>query len=66
VTSRRVIEELKKSPRGIWYPTRIRYQDYVKQDNGTGVIEHITRHYLDFDTEFPDGVFEPKPLPDAE
>lgn len=60
------IEELAKSPRGIWYPTLMSHKNVYDKDGETIEQESITRHYLDFDTEFPDGVFEPKELPDDE
>jgi hypothetical protein len=66
VTSRRTIKELEKSPSGIWYPTLVSHTDFYVEKNGEpGVVEHLSRHYLDFETEFPAGVFEPKALPDT-
>lgn len=59
------IKQLAKSPRGLWYPTFVSHKSVFEQDGETIEQEAITRHYLDFDTEFPDGVFEPKELPDS-
>lgn len=63
-TSRRLIEELERSPRGIWYPTLVSDKSFIEWDGKKVIVEHITRHYLDFETKFPEGVFEPKKLPE--
>lgn len=56
-------KELAKSPTGIWYPTLVSHKTITEKGGKPTETETITRHYLDFDTEFPEGVFEPKALP---
>lgn len=59
-------KELAKSPTGIWYPTLVIHRNVTESDGKVFEHEHLTRHYLDFEAEFPKGVFEPKSLPDSQ
>jgi hypothetical protein len=49
-----VIEELKQSPRGIWYATRFRVKAVPPVQH-----DQIFNVYMDFDATLPDSVFEP-------
>ncbi len=54
-----IIEEMAKSPRGIWHATRVRRESQGPNGEKLGQILHF---YLDFDVDLPDSLFElPKP-----
>ena len=59
------INAVSKSPRGIWYPSLLSHKSFSTADGKTTVEESITRHYFDFEAEFPEGVFALKALPDS-
>jgi hypothetical protein len=48
-----IIEELKQSPRGVWYATRFRVK-------AVPPVEHdeVFNVYIDFDVDLPDSLFE--------
>jgi hypothetical protein len=52
------VEEAARSPQGVWYATKIRLKDAVRDKDGnqSDQIYHI---YVDFDAELPDSLFEP-------
>lgn len=61
ITSQHIVEETARSPRGVWYATRIRWKNAARDEHGkeSDQIYHI---YVDFDAELPDSLFEvPKP-----
>ena len=49
------VEEAKKSPKGLWYPTKT-LRKSVRPDGS--VYETTTKFYLDFDAEVPDEHFQ--------
>lgn len=54
------MEDLERSPRGIWYPTLVRRK--VTQDpppEGNWTDETVHRFFLDFEAEIPDDLFRP-------
>ena len=56
------MEEVARSPRGVWYATRIRrHCPEVDKLNGER-IDQIYHIYVDFDVDLPDSLFEP-PVP---
>jgi len=55
-----IVEELAQSPRGHWYPTRVRRKNAVRSaDRATVLGDQIFHFFLDFDAELPDSLFEP-------
>jgi hypothetical protein len=48
-----VLETLARSPRGYWYPTRVR------RKTSNFAVEQVTHFYLDFEAKIPDELFEP-------
>jgi hypothetical protein len=54
ILSSTVIEEVKQSPRGVWYATRFRVK-------AVAPVEHdqVFNVYIDFDAEVPDSLFDP-------
>ncbi|MCX7424756.1 MAG: hypothetical protein NTW96_03885 [Planctomycetia bacterium] len=56
-----VMEDLKRSPKGVWYPTVVRRKN-AGDPNDDGVFEsdQVYRFWLDFDVEMPDTLFQPK------
>jgi hypothetical protein len=55
------IEDVAKSPRGIWYATRIRRKNAITDMNGAK-SDQIYDFYVDFDVDLPDAFFDP-PVP---
>jgi hypothetical protein len=51
------VEEARESPRGIWYPTAIRYAEFGEDERPLN--EFRTSHYFDFSVELPDRLFQP-------
>ncbi|MCH7688228.1 MAG: hypothetical protein IH899_16355 [Planctomycetes bacterium] len=49
---------LKKSPQGYWYPTRIHRENAIRFMDGT-TSDYIWDYYLDFKAEIPDNLFDP-------
>jgi hypothetical protein len=55
------MEELERSPRGIWYPTLVRRKvtQVPPPDAPNYVDETVTRYFLDFDAGITDELFRP-------
>lgn len=56
------IEEIAKSPRGVWYATRIRRHNAGSHGEDGKPIDQIYHLYVDFDAHLPDALFDP-PVP---
>jgi hypothetical protein len=54
-----IIEELAETPRGLWYPTIMRWKVGRIRDGRPPVYDQIRHFYLDFKTEMPDSLFRP-------
>jgi hypothetical protein len=52
------VEETARSPQGVWYATKIRLKDAVRDAHGNQ-FDQIYHIYVDFDAELPDSLFEP-------
>ena len=52
-----IVEKAAKSPKGIWYPVRLR--SFWHSNDGKR-YEDVTNCYVDFETEIPDRLFEVK------
>jgi hypothetical protein len=52
-----IIDETAKSPKGIWYATRLRRKGAIRFSNGQ-IRDEISDLYLDFDFELPDSLFD--------
>ena len=51
-------EDLRQSPRGIWYPTLVREKVVRERPGGASdVQEKVTRFFVDFNAELPDDLF---------
>jgi hypothetical protein len=59
IIERDTTEETARSPRGVWYATKIRrsFPDRQGKDKSSDQVYHI---YVDFDVELPDALFEPQ------
>jgi hypothetical protein len=57
------VEKAERSPRGIWYPTVMRYKSVWEENGEQKKRESVTRHYFDFDARFPDELFKPAERP---
>jgi hypothetical protein len=57
VVSTYIVEESAQSPKGFWYPTRIRSSEH--HDGKLAREDSILQFYLDFDAKMPESVFEP-------
>jgi hypothetical protein len=58
ISHSQIVEETARSPQGVWYATKIRLKDAVRDKDGnqSDQFYHI---YVDFDAELPDSLFEP-------
>ena len=53
-----IMEELAQSPRGLWYPTVMRWKvGKVHEDGRPPTFDQVRHFYLDFETEMPDSLF---------
>ncbi|MFT5095831.1 MAG: hypothetical protein ACI93T_004690, partial [Porticoccaceae bacterium] len=52
-----IMEELAQTPRGLWYPTIMRWKVGRIRDGQPPVYDQIIHFYLDFKTEMPDSLF---------
>ncbi|MFT4554921.1 MAG: hypothetical protein ACI92S_000250 [Planctomycetaceae bacterium] len=53
-----IMEELAQSPRGLWYPTVMRWKvGKVHEDGRPPKSDQVRHFYLDFETEMPDSLF---------
>jgi hypothetical protein len=56
-----VMEDFRRSPKGVWYPTVVRRKNASdRNDDGVFETDQVYRFWLDFDVEMPDSLFEPK------
>jgi hypothetical protein len=54
--------EFRRSPKGYWYPTVVRWKNVVEKGRPAGEArprDLTTYFHLDFETEMPDELFEP-------
>jgi hypothetical protein len=58
ITHSQTIEEVARSPQGVWYATRTRLKNAIHYPNGKLPDDQIYQLYVDFDTELPDSLFE--------
>jgi hypothetical protein len=56
------VEEIAKSPRGIWYGTKIRRRNAGSHSENGEPIDQVYHLYVDFDPDMPDAFFDP-PVP---
>jgi len=54
-----VLEEPRKSPQGIWYPTVTRMISEYENDGQRITLDYTGYSYLDFNVEFPENLFRP-------
>ena len=59
VISDDIVEETARSPRGVWYATRIRRKD-CDPSRAAKPIDQVYYIYVDFDVDLPDSLFEPQ------
>lgn len=55
----RVVEKIAKSPRGIWYATKIRRNFSQRRDENRRHKDQVYYLYVDFDVDLPDTLFDP-------
>jgi hypothetical protein len=58
----REFDEFRRSPKGHWYPTVVRWKNVVEKNKTEGKAEPrdlTTYFHLDFETEMPDDLFNP-------
>ncbi len=56
-----VMEDFKRSPQGVWYPTIVRRKNVIDQDeDGVRESDRTYRFWIDFDVDMPDSLFEAK------
>ncbi|MEX2091208.1 MAG: hypothetical protein WD971_00950, partial [Pirellulales bacterium] len=60
VQSSTVVEQLKQSPKGIWYATRFRVKAVPPVEN-----DEVVDIYVDFDVDLMDSLFEPPKVGDV-
>jgi hypothetical protein len=53
------VEEAAKSPRGVWYATKIRRSFPSQRDANGNFADQIYQLYVDFDVDLPDALFDP-------
>jgi len=56
------VEEIAKSPHGIWYATRIRRRNSQSHGENGKQFDQVYHLYVDFDADLPDALFDP-PVP---
>jgi hypothetical protein len=54
-----ILEGFARSPSGFWYPTQVRRQTPMNAYNKVVYADTVTRFVLDFEAQFPPGLFEP-------
>lgn len=59
ITHSQTIEEVARSPQGVWYATRTRLKNAIHYPNGKLPDDQIYQLYVDFDADLPDALFEP-------
>ena len=60
VLSSTVVEQLKQSPKGVWYATRFRVKAVPPVES-----DQVFDIYVDFDVDLPDSLFEPPKVGDV-
>jgi hypothetical protein len=58
-----LVQQADRSPRGIWYPTLIRYTGTWEENGQKKTQATVTRSYFDFDVNFSDDTFKAVELP---
>jgi len=58
IISDNIVEETARSPQGIWYATKVRLKNTVRDGKGKS-HDQICHIYVDFGAELPDSLFDP-------